>query len=177
MNSLGEARLAHRVAMDLAEDVQGKGHVITMDNFFTSISLLDELAEKKIYETITVWTNRIGLPHVFKNAAAFRNVAQGTLEWRMHQSRCMAAVVWKDKKLVLFLSTHAIPIGYPCMPVPTVHRRNGAEREVIMTSPMHFEYTTNMRGVDVADQLTWHPIAHRTERISGGIGSSFFFWI
>jgi hypothetical protein len=71
----------------------------------------------------------------------------------MHQSHHMAVVVWKDKKPVLLLSTHAIPIGYPCMPVPTEPRRNGAEREDIMTSPMHLEYTTNMCGVDVADQL------------------------
>jgi hypothetical protein len=30
---------------------------------------------------------------------------------------------------------------------------NGAEREDIMTSPMHLKYSTNMRGVDMADQL------------------------
>jgi hypothetical protein len=45
------------------------------------------------------------------------------------------------------------PIGFPCVPVPTVPRRNGAVREDIITSPMHLEYTTHMRGVDVADQL------------------------
>jgi hypothetical protein len=65
----------------------------------------------------------------------------------------MACVLWKDKKPVLLLSTHAIPIGYPCMPVPIVPRRNGAEQENIMTSLVHLEYTTHMRGVDVADQL------------------------
>jgi hypothetical protein len=31
----GEARLAHKVVLDLVKDVQGKGHVINMDNFFT----------------------------------------------------------------------------------------------------------------------------------------------
>jgi hypothetical protein len=65
----------------------------------------------------------------------------------------MACVLWKDKKPVLLLSTHAIRIGYPCMPVPTVPRRNGAERENIMTLLVYLEYTTHMRGVDVADQL------------------------
>ena len=36
-----------------------------------------------------------------------------------------------------------------------VPRRNGAIREMVGTSPMHLEYTTYMRGVDVdvADQL------------------------
>jgi hypothetical protein len=35
----------------------------------------------------------------------------------------------------------------------TVPRRNGAVREAIHTSPIHLEYTTHMRGVDVADEL------------------------
>jgi hypothetical protein len=34
-----------------------------------------------------------------------------------------------------------------------VPRRNGAVREVILTSPMHVEYTIHMYGVDVANQL------------------------
>jgi hypothetical protein len=71
----------------------------------------------------------------------------------MHESWGLAFVLWKNKKPVLLLSTHAISIGYPCMPIPTVPRRNRAERKNIMTSPMHLEYTTHMRGVDVADQL------------------------
>jgi hypothetical protein len=40
-----------------------------------------------------------------------------------------------------------------CMPRDEVPRRNGAVRENIPTSPMLVEYTTFMRGVDVADQL------------------------
>jgi hypothetical protein len=69
----------------------------------------------------------------------------------MHESRSMSSVLWKDKKPVLLLSTSAIPIGFPCVPVDTVPRRNGAVREAIPTSPIHVEYTTHMRGVDVLD--------------------------
>jgi hypothetical protein len=54
---------------------------------------------------------------------------------------------------VLLLSIHAIPIDYPCMPVPTVLCRNGVEWKNILTSPMHLKYTTHMHGVDVVDQL------------------------
>jgi hypothetical protein len=60
-------------------------------------------------------------------------------------------VMWKDKKPILLLSTYAIPIGYPCIPVPMVLRRNDTEREDIMTSSMHFNYTTHMYSVDVAN--------------------------
>jgi hypothetical protein len=56
------------------------------------------------------------------------------------------------------------------MPVPTVPKRNGAVREDIMTSPMYLEYTTHMRGVDMADQLralyiTQNRIYNRWHRI------------
>jgi hypothetical protein len=55
---------------------------------------------------------------------------------------------------VLLISTHARPIQPPCeRPITTVPRRNGAVRESIQTSPVLHEYTTDMRGVDVADQL------------------------
>ena len=35
-----EARLAQKVVLNLAIDIQGNGHVISMDNFYTSVGLL-----------------------------------------------------------------------------------------------------------------------------------------
>jgi hypothetical protein len=71
----------------------------------------------------------------------------------MHESRGISCVMWKDKCPVLLLSTHATLIGYPCMPIDEVPRRNGAIREQVPTSPVLQEYTKFMRGVDVANQL------------------------
>ena len=71
----------------------------------------------------------------------------------MHESRGMTCVMWKDKCPVLLISTHAIRIGYPCMPIDEVPRRNGAIWEQVATSPVLKEYTKFMRGVDVANQL------------------------
>lgn len=62
-------------------------------------------------------------------------------------------MMWKDKYLVLLLSTHAISIGFPCVPMAKVPQRNGAIKEKIPTSHVLLEYTTFMRGMDVADQL------------------------
>lgn len=83
----------------------------------------------------------------------WNNSAQGTMQWKMHETRGMACVIWKDRRPVLLISTHALPITFPCVPIPTVPCRNGAVRNPIPTSPMHLEYTTHMRGVDVVDQL------------------------
>jgi hypothetical protein len=54
---------------------------------------------------------------------------------------------------VLLISTHANPIGFPCVPRDEVPRWNGPVREKIPTSPILIEYRTFTRGVDVADQL------------------------
>jgi hypothetical protein len=78
---------------------------------------------------------------------------QGHLEWAMHDGRDMSCVMWKDKCPVLLISNHAMPIGFPCVPRDEVPRWNGATRDFIPTSPVLREYTTYMRGVDVADQL------------------------
>jgi hypothetical protein len=149
----GEPRQAHEVVLKLVDGLEGKNHVVVCDNFFSSIGLFTELASRGIYATGTMQSNRVGLPLELKNTRAFNNVPQGTLEWRMHETRGISSIVWKDKRPVLLLSTYAMPIGYPCVKVDTVPHQNGAIREDVMTSPMHLEYTTHMRGIDVADQL------------------------
>ena len=96
----------------------------------------------------------MGLLDVLKNAKVFKKSAQGTLEWRMHESKQFSAIMWKDKKPVVIISSHTVPIQFPYQyPVVSVPCRNGSICEEIQTSPMHLEYTTHMHGVDVADQL------------------------
>jgi hypothetical protein len=92
----------------------------------------------------------------------------------MHETRKMACVLWKDKKSVLFLSTHALLIRFPCVLVPMVPKRNGAVREDIMTSPMHLQYTTHIRGVDVANQLR---ALYSTQNWTHKCGTTFFFFL
>jgi hypothetical protein len=76
-----------------------------------------------IYVTRTTRANRVGLPHIFKNLVAFKKkiVTQGTLEWRMHDDRKMASMMWKDKKQVLLISTHARLVAFPCKIVEVPH--------------------------------------------------------
>ena len=125
----GESRLAHDVVMKLIEGNHGKGHCIVMDNYFISIGLFEELANFGTYATGTVWIIRVGLPVDFKNVKEFNKLPQGFLDWRMHESCGISSVIWKDKKAVVLLSTHALSIEFPCMPVTTVPRRNGAIKE------------------------------------------------
>lgn len=148
-----DARLANNVVIRLLDGLWNRWHVVTMDNFFSSISLFTSLLSRGVYATGTVRANRVGLPGFSKNLTGFKNVIQGTIVWKMHVSRTISCVMWKDKKPVLLISTHSNPIQAPCERVVTVPRRNGVVREQVQTSPVLLEYTTHMRGVDVADQL------------------------
>jgi hypothetical protein len=139
--------------MKLLEGLEEKGHCVVMDNVFCSVPLFKDLLAKGIYATCTVRCNRIGLPSHLKNTKLWKKCGQGHIEWAIHESRGMSCVMWKDKCPVLLLSTHAIPIGYPCMLLDEVPHRNGAIREQVPTSPMLREYTKFVRRVDVADQL------------------------
>jgi hypothetical protein len=148
-----EASAAYAVVMKLLRGLEEKGHCVVMDNYFYSIQLFEDLLKKGIYATGTIRSNRIGLPSHLKNTKTWIRCNQGHIEWAMHNSRLLSCLMWKDKCPVFLISTHANPIGFPCMPRDEVPRRNGAVRENIPTSPMLLEYTTFMRGVDVADQL------------------------
>ena len=125
-----EARLAYNVMLRLVSPCEGKGHVITIDNSFSNIPLFKELLERGTYTTGTIQCNRVYLPDVLKNAKVFKKSAQGTLQWRMHKSKQLSAIMWKDKKPVVIISSHATPIQFPCRyPVISALRRNGSIRE------------------------------------------------
>jgi hypothetical protein len=59
------------------------------------------------------------------------------------------------------LSTHAEPISQPGIK-QFVYRKIGGKKKKVRTSPMHLQYTRNMRGVDAANQLwgTYSCIIH-----------------
>jgi hypothetical protein len=149
----GEVGAAYGVVINLLQGLEGRGHCVVMDNFFCSIPLFKDLVKKGIYATGMVRCNYSGLPTHLENTKAWKRCEQGHIEWAMHDSKSINCVMWKDKRLVLLISTYTIPIDFPCMPRDEVPRRNGAIREKIPTSPMLLEYTTFMRGIDVAYQL------------------------
>ena len=61
-----KARLAYNIVLRLVSPYEGKRHVITMDNFFSSIPLFKELLEMGTYATDIIRCNRVGLPCIEK---------------------------------------------------------------------------------------------------------------
>jgi hypothetical protein len=147
----GGGNLAQGVVLKLMDGLENEGRTVVMDNYFTSIELFQKLHVRGIYATGTIRANRMGLLEILADISTLNRSQQGSLDWRMHDSR--TSVAWRDKKMVRLLSTHTRPVVVEGEERPTVPRRNGAIREAIPTSPVHLEYTTYMRGVDVADQL------------------------
>jgi hypothetical protein len=82
--------------MESSRNIEGKWHVITMNNFFTSIDLFKELPENAIYAMGTLKSNRIGIPNALKDIKIFSRMPQKTLDWRMHESRSMSSILWND---------------------------------------------------------------------------------
>ena len=80
---------------------------------------------------------------------------EGTMHWLMHKSRGITCVMWKDKKRVLLLLTHASPMELLAIQyLLLVPRCDEEARNDIITNPMHHKYTRfDMCGVDVVDQL------------------------
>jgi hypothetical protein len=83
------------------------------------------------------------------------------LLWEMHRLRKVHAVTWVEKKkLVVLVST--------CTRLITREKERQRESYCtkyidgiqVLTSPVHLEYTTFMRGVDVADQCNYGGSKH-----------------
>jgi hypothetical protein len=170
----GGGNLAQGVVLKLMDGLENEGQTVVMDNYFTSIELFQKLHVRGIYAIGTIRANRIGLPEILADISTLNRSQQGFLEWRMYNSQTIASVAWTDKKTVRLLSTHARPVVVEGEERPTVPHRNGAIQEAIPTSPVHLEYTTHMRGVDVVDQLRSNYSCQ--ELINGGTEFSISFW-
>jgi hypothetical protein len=68
---VGEGNMACNVLLDLMENLKRKGHVLMTENYFSSIGLFTEFANREIYEMGTMRSNRVGLPSDLKNLHAW----------------------------------------------------------------------------------------------------------
>lgn len=128
--------------------LEGRGHVIITDNFFTSPRLFMELLRRGFWATGTCRKTRKGFP---PSLAGFPNTQlpeRGHLVLKMHRSRRIAAICWMDAKPVFLLSTACDPIGEDSY----AGRWVGRERIEFPTSPILLQYQAGMRGVDLVDQ-------------------------
>ena len=128
------------VVIDLLADLCGRGHIVTTDNFFTSVPLFTYLLAHGIMATGTCRSDRKYLPKEMFAKAVTKKQDIGWVDYRMHESGEVCCAVWKDKTPVLLLSTHAEPISPPGTK-QFVYRKFGGKKKKVPTGPMHLQYT------------------------------------
>jgi len=143
-----EHGLGYRVVHDLTRQITGKNHHVFCDNFFTSVKLAEDLLADKIYLCGTIRANREGYPKELRpKEPEAKRLKQGESMFRRKNN--LVATVWRDKRIVNFLSSQSNPVGND-----TVSRkqRDGSIIQVA-SAPVVNSYNKNMGGVDHSDQL------------------------
>ena len=138
-----------KIVNQLMRGHEGKGHIVTCDNFFTSPKLFWCLLQKGIYATGRCRSNRVGWPNALTINPRTRS--RGQLWFRMHASGRMAAICWFDNKPVTLLSTAFSPLDANGQVY--ISRWHNGEFVSVPCSPILIHYQETMRGVDVQDQL------------------------
>src|SRR4051812_23423743 len=131
--------------MRMTGGYEDKGHVLYIDNWFTSPAVLDALKQKGIRCCGSVRRNRRGMPKVAE--ADIRALGRG--EWIQKQKGDTSLAVWKDQKVVWVLYNH-------CSPGETtsLERWSEAGNKISVGCPQAIrDYFYNARSVDVLSQL------------------------
>ena len=136
--------LGHRITKELLEEFQKKGHVIYMDNFYSSVQLFEDLMQQDTGACGTVRPNRKGLPKDMKQT----KLKKGDLPklW-LTEDKALLACTWQDTGKVNMFST----IGDFSVTDVTVKKRTGPT--VVPKPSIQVLYNKHMGGVDKFDQL------------------------
>jgi len=96
----------HVTVTELTRKIEGRGHKLYMDNFFSFPELFDDLAKKQIYCCGTVRPNRRGMPQDL--APKTSKLKRGDI--RVRTSADLTAVLWWEKRDICFLmNIHSAP--------------------------------------------------------------------
>ena len=147
--------MTHAVVMKMVEGIEGRGHHVYVDNFYTSPQLFSDLRLSGCGACGTVRLNRRGLPKSLKQ----QPVKKGEMK-AVQLDSSLLAVKWCDKRVVTVLTT--IHDGST---VDTQRRSRDAPggHATIRKPTAVAEYNKYMGGVDLADQLvTYYGFEHRS---------------
>jgi hypothetical protein len=90
----------HATVTKLARKIEGCGHKLYMDNFFSSPELFDDLVNKQIYCCGTVRPNRRGMPQDLRP----KTTKQKRGDIRIRTRADLTAILWLDKRDVRTLT-------------------------------------------------------------------------
>lgn len=151
-----EEGLASRIVKTLLEGLENRGHVVYLDNFYSSVNLFTDLQGIGFGACGTVRVNRKGLPQDMKVIKK----KKGDLPdiWIDKQSKILACS-WQDTGKVNMIST----VGNAG--VAEVHVRSKQGPRNIHKPNVQVLYNKNMGGVDRFDQYcSTYPYSRRSRK-------------
>jgi hypothetical protein len=170
-----EVSVTHLLVRTLLSPLSGKNHIVHMDNWFTSIPLVNDLANMLIWSCGTVRVNRSGLCKevtMTKKEEAQLKKNPGTTRWAVYGNLCYLA--WFAKRAVHVVTNCYLPISEPGNESSSVkhwftEKGEKTQKEIPRPPAVH-QYNLYMGAVDMFDQYRsyvqlelrtrkfWHPI-------------------
>ena len=142
----------HWITWDLLTKCQllNKGHHVYMDNYFSSPTLFEDLADANTGACGTLRKNRVGIPDAIKRAKP----KKGDDPVMQKVDRCQF-ICWMDR--------NTVTLGSTVHTTATFNKRTRSRQSptgfVEREKPCAIEmYTNFMRGVDLADQAMWYSL-------------------
>ena len=102
-----EHDLAFSVVTKLCQTLYGKWHKVFLDNFFTTLKLVEHLFENKVLSCGTFRSGRKGFPKELFDKKEIKKLQRGEVMWR--RKGPIVALTWLDNKPVHVLSTFSKP--------------------------------------------------------------------
>lgn len=133
-------------------EYDGANHIVCMDNYFMSATLLRRLLVRGLHGLGTTRSGRKGQPSsdLLKLPS---KAPRGTIKRFSSTDAKVHALVWRDSKDVRMLSTFPCPMGVKVRRVKAKGSRPFSLQNI--TIPMEIaHYNGNMNGVDKNDQRT-----------------------
>ena len=164
--------LTDQVVLTLLDGYEGKGHIVFMDNFYSSPGLYCMLEEKNIGACGTVAGNRVGMPSQLKRDDLKLKKGDEPVFMRCGN---LVACAWQDTKRVTMLSTVDTNLT-----IDKKIRSKGSPGGCrLVSKPVMVErYNQCMAGVDRFDQMVgtyqyphkcmkwYHTIYHRVIEVA-----------
>ncbi|XP_008188519.1 piggyBac transposable element-derived protein 4-like [Acyrthosiphon pisum] len=140
--------LGCRVVLDLSRRYLNMGRTMVTDNFYTSITLANELLSYDTHLVGTLRSNRVKLPEITK-----KKLSPGEIIGKENSDGIIVAK-WRDKRDVTMLSTkHNIDM------IDT--GKKNKKKESIVKPKIIVDYNSGKAGIDLSDQLSSYSTAVR----------------
>ena len=138
--------------MDMTKGFENQDYHIYMDNYYTTVNIMNLLYDKRIYSTGAIKKNSKNLP----NKEAILNTESNA---KFYENRPLAFAAWKDKKIVCMISNF-----YKSELITREKWRNEVKKSLEIPLMLN-EYNQYMKGVDLFDQrITYFSYLHNFQK-------------